>query len=74
MLQLNEKKMMLLRSYLEYLKEKHLHNFTGLVIYNKDFQRSQDYSDIKDTFSFNHADITHHAKYGQQRTVEVSKD
>ena len=37
----------------------------GLVIYNKD-QRSQDYSDIKDTFRPNHADITYHAKYGHR--------
>ena len=35
----------------------------GLIIYNKD-QRSQDYSNIKDTFRPNHADITYHAKYG----------
>ena len=37
----------------------------GLIIYNKD-QRSQDYSNIKDTFRPNHADITYHAKYGHR--------
>mgnify|MGYP000666021676 CR=1 FL=1 len=37
----------------------------GLIIYNND-QRSQDYSNIKDTFRPNHADITYHAKYGHR--------
>ena len=37
----------------------------GLIIYNQD-QRSKDYSDIKDTFRPNHADITYQAKYGHR--------
>ena len=37
----------------------------GMVIYNKD-QQSKDYSDIKDIFRPNHADITYQAKYGQR--------
>ncbi|MBD63187.1 MAG: chorismate synthase [Gammaproteobacteria bacterium] len=37
----------------------------GLIIYNKD-QKSKDYSDIKDVFRPNHADITYQAKYGHR--------
>ena len=37
----------------------------SLIIYNQD-QRSKDYSDIKDTFRPNHADITYQAKYGHR--------
>ena len=37
----------------------------GLIIYNED-QRSHDYSNIKDVFRPNHADITYHAKYGHR--------
>ena len=37
----------------------------GMVIYNKD-QQSKDYSDIKDIFRPNHADITYQAKYGHR--------
>ena len=35
----------------------------GMIIYNKD-QKSKDYSNIKDVFRPNHADITYQAKYG----------
>ncbi len=35
----------------------------GMIIYNKD-QQSKDYSNIKDVFRPNHADITYQAKYG----------
>ena len=34
----------------------------GMIIYNKD-QKSRDYSNIKDVFRPNHADITYQAKY-----------
>ena len=37
----------------------------SLIIYNKD-QQSKDYSNIKDTFRPNHADITYQAKYGHR--------
>ena len=37
----------------------------SLIIYNQD-QRSKDYSNIKDTFRPNHADITYQAKYGHR--------
>ena len=37
----------------------------ALVIHNKD-QRSKDYSNIKDVFRPNHADITYQAKYGHR--------
>ena len=37
----------------------------GLIIFNED-QRSHDYSDIKDVFRPNHADITYQAKYGHR--------
>ena len=37
----------------------------GMIIYNKD-QKSKDYSNIKDVFRPNHADITYQAKYGQR--------
>ena len=37
----------------------------GMVIYNKD-QKSKDYSNIKDVFRPNHADITYQAKYGHR--------
>ncbi len=37
----------------------------GMIIYNKD-QQSKDYSNIKDVFRPNHADITYHAKYGHR--------
>ena len=37
----------------------------GMVIFNKD-QQSKDYSDIKDIFRPNHADITYQAKYGHR--------
>lgn len=37
----------------------------SLIIYNQD-QRSKDYSDIKDIFRPNHADITYQAKYGHR--------
>lgn len=37
----------------------------GLIIYNKD-QKSKDYSDIKDVFLPNHADITYQAKFGHR--------
>ena len=37
----------------------------GMIIYNKD-QNSKDYSDIKDVFRPNHADITYQAKYGHR--------
>ena len=37
----------------------------SLIIYNQD-QRSKDYSDIKNTFRPNHADITYQAKYGHR--------
>ena len=37
----------------------------SLIIYNQD-QRSKDYSDIKDVFRPNHADITYQAKYGHR--------
>jgi chorismate synthase len=35
----------------------------GMIIYNKD-QKSKDYSNIKNVFRPNHADITYQAKYG----------
>ena len=35
----------------------------GLIIFNED-QRSHDYSNIKDVFRPNHADITYQGKYG----------
>jgi len=37
----------------------------SLIIYNKD-QKSKDYSNIKDVFRPNHADITYQAKYGHR--------
>ncbi len=37
----------------------------GMIIYNKD-QQSKDYSNIKDVFRPNHADITYQAKYGHR--------
>ena len=37
----------------------------GMIIYNKD-QKSRDYSNIKDVFRPNHADITYQAKYGHR--------
>jgi len=37
----------------------------SFIIYNQD-QRSKDYSDIKDVFRPNHADITYQAKYGHR--------
>ena len=37
----------------------------GMIIYNKD-QKSKDYSNIKDIFRPNHADITYQAKYGHR--------
>ena len=37
----------------------------GMIIYNKD-HKSKDYSDIKDVFRPNHADITYQAKYGHR--------
>ena len=37
----------------------------GMIIYNKD-QKSKDYSNIKDVFRPNHADITYQAKYGNR--------
>ena len=37
----------------------------GMIIYNKD-QKSKDYSNIKDLFRPNHADITYQAKYGHR--------
>ncbi len=37
----------------------------SLIIYNED-QRSQDYSNLQDTFRPNHADITYQAKYGHR--------
>ena len=37
----------------------------SLIIYNQD-QRSKDYSNIKDIFRPNHADITYQAKYGHR--------
>ena len=37
----------------------------GMIIYNKDHQ-SKDYSNIKDVFRPNHADITYQAKYGHR--------
>ena len=37
----------------------------GMIIYNKD-QKSQDYSNIKDVFRPNHADITYQAKYSHR--------
>jgi chorismate synthase len=37
----------------------------GMIIYNKD-QKSKDYSNIKDVFRPNHADITYQAKYGHR--------
>jgi chorismate synthase len=36
-----------------------------MIIYNKD-QKSKDYSNIKDVFRPNHADITYQAKYGHR--------
>jgi chorismate synthase len=37
----------------------------GMIIYNKD-QKSKDYSNIKDVFRPNNADITYQAKYGHR--------
>ena len=37
----------------------------SLIIFNQD-QRSKDYSNIKDVFRPNHADITYQAKYGHR--------
>ena len=37
----------------------------SLIIFNQD-QRSRDYSNIKDVFRPNHADITYQAKYGHR--------
>ena len=37
----------------------------GMIIYNKD-QKSMDYSNIKDVFRPNHADITYQAKYSHR--------
>ena len=37
----------------------------SLIIYNQD-ERSKDYSNIKDVFRPNHADITYQAKYGHR--------
>ena len=37
----------------------------GLIIHNED-QRSEDYSNLKNTFRPNHADITYQAKYGHR--------
>ena len=37
----------------------------GMIIYNKD-QKSKDYSNIRDVFRPNHADITYQAKYGHR--------
>ena len=37
----------------------------GMIIYNKD-QKSKDYSNIKDVFRPNHADITYQAKYSHR--------
>ncbi len=37
----------------------------SMIIYNKD-QKSKDYSNIKDVFRPNHADITYQAKYGHR--------
>jgi len=37
----------------------------GMIIYNKD-QQSKDYSNIKDVFRPNHADITYQSKYGHR--------
>ena len=37
----------------------------SLIVYNQD-QRSKDYSNIKDVFRPNHADITYQAKYGHR--------
>jgi chorismate synthase len=37
----------------------------SLIIYNQD-QRSKDYSNIKDVFRPNHADITYQGKYGHR--------
>ena len=37
----------------------------GMIIYNKD-HKSKDYSNIKDVFRPNHADITYQAKYGHR--------
>ena len=37
----------------------------SLIIYNED-QKSQDYSNLQDTFRPNHADITYQAKYGHR--------
>ena len=37
----------------------------GMIIYNKD-QQSKDYSNIKNVFRPNHADITYQAKYGHR--------
>ena len=37
----------------------------SLIVYNED-QRSKDYSNIKDVFRPNHADITYQAKYGHR--------
>ena len=37
----------------------------GMIIYNKD-QQSKDYSNIKDVFRPNHADISYQAKYGHR--------
>ena len=37
----------------------------GMIIYNQD-QKSKDYTNIKDVFRPNHADITYQAKYGHR--------
>ena len=39
----------------------------GMIIYNKD-QQSKDYTNIKDVFRPNHADITYHANMGTGTT------
>ena len=46
-------------------EEKTLGTPIGMIIYNKD-QKSKDYSNIKDVFRPNHADITYQAKYGHR--------
>ena len=45
----------------------------SLIIYNED-QRSKDYSNIKDVFRPNHADITYQAKYGHRDYREAEAD
>ena len=44
----------------------------GMIIYNKD-QQSKDYSNIKNVFRPNHADITYQAKYDIE-TIEVVEE